>query len=182
MNPWLFVGLLVGFSVLLAACSPEENAKSIPGPVAMTEEAVGHYCNMGVLEHEGPKAQIHLVGFEHPLWFTQVRDAIAFLRSPEENYEARVVYVHDMAKAHSWANPGDAAWINADKAWFVVGSRRSGGMGAPEAIPFGSRESADSFVKDHGGNPVRLAQVPDRYVIGPPVSFEQTAHGLGQGQ
>jgi nitrous oxide reductase accessory protein NosL len=28
----------------------------------MTEEAVGHFCQMELLEHPGPKAQAHLDG------------------------------------------------------------------------------------------------------------------------
>jgi copper chaperone NosL len=151
----------------LAACSAEESESPLPGPVAMTAEAVGYYCNMMVLEHEGPKAQIHLAGLEHPIWFTQVRDAVAFRRSPEETRQVRAVYVHDMEKAESWAHPGDDAWVNAEDASFVIGSSRSGGMGAPEAIPFGRKEAAERFSKEYGGSIVKLPEIPDRYVLGP---------------
>ena len=151
----------------LAACSDSGTDNVLPGPVAMTEEAVGHYCNMNVLEHEGPKAQIHLKGIAEPVWFTQVRDAVAFLRSPEELYEAVVVYVHAMDKAASWAQPGDGAWIDANEAWFVIGSHRIGGMGAPEAIPFSSSDAAEAFMTEHGGSAVRLAGISDEYVLGP---------------
>ncbi|MFN0265359.1 nitrous oxide reductase accessory protein NosL [Tepidamorphus sp. 3E244] len=133
----------------------------------MTEEAVGHYCNMTVLEHEGPKAQVHLKGYEHPVWFTQVRDAVAYLRSPEELAEAVVTYVHDMSKADSWAHPGDGAWINAEDAVFVIESARKGGMSAPEAIPFGAMQAAEKFIAENGGRAVHLAEIPDTYVLGP---------------
>lgn len=158
--------------LLLAACSDAGSGGSQPGPVAMTEEAVGHYCSMTVLEHEGPKAQIHLAGIEQPIWFTQVRDAVAFLRSPEERYEAAAVYVHDMEKAESWAHPGDDAWIDARQAWFVIDSSRTGGMGTPEAIPFGSEDAAARFMVDHGGKAVRLNDIPDSYVLGSVVPRE----------
>ena len=153
--------------LLLAACSDAGSGGSQPGPVAMTEEAVGHYCSMTVLEHEGPKAQIHLAGIEQPIWFTQVRDAVAFLRSPEERYETVAVYVHDMEKAESWAHPGDDAWIDARQAWFVIGSSRTGGMGTPEVIPFGAEQGASAFAAEHGGVVVRLDGIPDAYVLGP---------------
>ena len=166
-------------ALLLAACSDADTGGSLPGPVAMTEEAVGHYCSMTVLEHEGPKAQIHLAGIEQPIWFTQVRDAVAFLRSPEERYETIAVYVHDMEKAESWAHPGDDAWIDARKAWFVIGSSRTGGMGTPEAIPFGSEDAAARFMADHGGKAVRLNDIPDRYVLGP-VALRETAKRAGE--
>ena len=151
----------------LGGCSDEEQSTALPAPVAMTEEAVGHYCNMTVLEHEGPKAQIHLKGYEHPIWFTQVRDAVAFLRSPEELAEAVVTYVHDMSKAESWAHPGDGAWIDAAKAVFVIESSRKGGMSAPEAIPFGTMQAAEAFIADNGGRAMHLADIPDAYVLGP---------------
>lgn len=168
-NAALFLPVL-----LLAACSDAGTGGSLPGPVAMTEEAVGHYCSMTVLEHEGPKAQIHLAGIEQPIWFTQVRDAVAFLRSPEERYDTVAVYVHDMEKAESWAHPGDDAWIDARQAWFVISSSRTGGMGTPEAIPFGSEAAAAHFMADHGGKAVRLNDIPDNYVLGP-ATLRETA-------
>ena len=64
---------------VLAACQ-EAVQIAKPDAVHLTPEAAGHYCQMTVLEHEGPKAQIHLAGNPNPLWFTQVRDAVAFLR------------------------------------------------------------------------------------------------------
>ena len=161
----------------LGGCSEEGQSTALPAPVAMTEEAVGHYCNMTVLEHEGPKAQIHLKGYEHPIWFTQVRDAVVFLRSPEELEEAVVTYVHDMSKAESWAHPGDGAWINADAAVFVIESARKGGMSAPEAIPFGTMQAAQEFIADNGGRAVHLEEIPDAYVLG---SVDLTSAGQEQ--
>lgn len=150
----------------LSGCSDQEAAIEIPKPVAMTEEAVGHYCNMNILEHAGPKAQIHLENIDHPIWFSQVRDAVAFTRLPEETQKPVAIYVHDMAKANNWEQPGDAAWLNINDAFFVIESRKTGGMGAPETIPFGSREAADAFAASEGGMVVRLADIPDEYVLG----------------
>lgn len=167
MRRFAVIAICLAGGGLLAGCNEQEAAAPLPLPVAMTEEAVGHYCKMTILEHTGPKAQIHLVGIDHPVWFSQVRDAIAFTRSPEEHYDARVVYVNDMGKAASWDFPGDDTWIDARQAWFVIGSRRTGGMGAPEVIPFGTRAAADAFAAEHGGTTVRLDDVPDSYVLGP---------------
>ncbi|MEZ5878074.1 MAG: nitrous oxide reductase accessory protein NosL [Tepidamorphaceae bacterium] len=167
MKRTLLAMVIFAATTILAGCSEEEQSTALPAPVAMTEEAVGHYCNMAVLEHEGPKAQIHLKGYEHPIWFTQVRDAVAFLRSPEELAEAVVTYVHDMSKAKSWAHPGDDAWINAEDAVFVIESSMKGGMSAPEAIPFGTMQAAETFIAGNGGRVVRLADIPDAYVLGP---------------
>ena len=160
---------------ILSACREPDARAPLPSPVAMTEEAVGHYCNMNILEHSGPKAQIHLAGVDHPVWFSQVRDAVAFLRSPEEHFDPLVVYVHDMEKAQSWDRPGDGAWLDARDAYFVIGSRKTGGMGAPEVIPFGREKAAQAFVSKHGGQAVRLDEIPDDYVLG---SVEINSAGL----
>ncbi|AXS41402.1 nitrous oxide reductase accessory protein NosL [Breoghania sp. L-A4] len=157
---------LVAIATLLSGCQ-EEGPLAKPAAVALTEDAAGHYCQMTVLEHEGPKAQIHLAGNPHPLWFTQVRDAVAFTRLPEEPKDYVAIYVSDMDRAESWSDPGIDNWIDATEAWFVVGSARAGGMGAPEAIPFGTRAGAEALVASEGGAILRLAEIPDDYVLAP---------------
>jgi copper chaperone NosL len=154
-------------AITASACSEQEAKVDTPLPVALTEESVGHYCNMTILEHTGPKAQIHLADNPHPIWFSQVRDGIAFIRSPEEHYEAVAVYVNDMGKAAEWDFPGADTWIDAKEAWFVIGSRKTGGMGTPEVIPFSEEQSASAFAASNGGEVVRLADIPDTYVLGP---------------
>ena len=166
------LAVLALVAITLSACSEQEAKIEVPQPVALTEESVGHYCNMTILEHTGPKAQIFLANNPHPIWFSQVRDGIAFLRSPEEHYETTVVYVNDMGKATQWDFPGDDTWIDANEAWFVIGSRKTGGMGTPEVIPFGSEQAASEFTGANGGMVVRLDGIPDAYVLGPA--------GLGQ--
>ncbi len=153
--------------LLLSACNEQSAKQEVPAPVAMTEEAVGHYCNMNILEHTGPKAQVHVERLLFPIFFSQVRDAIAFMRLPEETQEAVVVYVNDMGKSEQWDFPGDDTWIDIQEAFFVINSARAGGMGAPEAIPFGSEAAAKGFSVKHGGKVVRLADIPDAYVLGP---------------
>ena len=159
--------ILAAFAVTVLAGCQDQQLASVPQAVKMTEEALGHYCQMSLAEHEGPKAQIHLAKHEHPIWFSQVRDAIAFTRLPEETDEVSAIYVSDMGKADSWANPGIDNWVDAAKAWFVIGSNLNGGMGAPEAIPFGDEAGARIFAKQNGGDVVRLVDVPDEYVLAP---------------
>lgn len=161
-----------------AACSEQQAVTALPAPVALSEEAVGHYCNMTILEHTGPKAQIHLAGNPNPIWFSQVRDGIAFLRSPEEHYDHVAIYVNDMGKAKDWDFPADDTWIDANQAWFVIGSRVTGGMGTQEVIPFGTEESASAFIVENGGAMVRLANIPDAYVLGPTGLDEQASNPI----
>lgn len=162
--------------IALAGCSDDTTA-SIPKAVTMTEEALGHYCQMNLTEHPGPKAQVHLDGLAQPLFFSQVRDAIAYQRMPEQSHSIRTVYVSDMgAPTASWEQPGVDNWIPADKALFVVGSRITGGMGAPELVPFSARQKAEEFVAENGGEIRELAQIEDEDVL-TPVEFATDADG-----
>lgn len=152
--------------VTLMGCDRTQSAAHAPSPNEVLAEATGYYCGMLLADHEGPKGQVHLVGRDAPLWFSSVRDTIAFLRLPEEPREISAIYVNDMARAQNWAQPETGAWVEAREAWFAIGSDRMGGMGAPEAIPFSREEVARAFVAQHGGKVVRLDEIPDDYVLG----------------
>jgi len=169
---------LIALSLLaLSACRQDDTA-ALPQPVTMTEEAVGHYCQMGLLEHPGPKAQVHLDGMPWPLFFSQVRDAVAYQRMPEQSHIIRVIYVSDMgADGASWDDPGADNWIDAASALYVVGADVVGGMEAPELVPFSDRSAADAFVARHGGQILRLAEIDDGDVLAP-VEFEDD---IGEG-
>lgn len=160
------LAIIVALALAVGGCFDEEAAEK-PGPVTMSADAVGYYCQMNVLEHEGPRAQIHIVGQTAPLWFSQIRDAVAFTRLPEETAEITAIYVNDMGRAKSWEDPGADNWVDADLAYFVIGSSRTGGMGAPEAVPFGTEDDARAFIATNGGKVVRFAEIPDDYVLSP---------------
>ncbi len=147
---------------LLAAC--KEDAP-IPLPVALTSDSTGYFCQMDMLGHPGPKAQIHLATYPGaPLFFSQVRDAVAYLRMPEQVDTVTAVYVNDMGAARSWAEPGATNWIAADKALYVVGSTAKGGMDAPEFVPFSDPTKAQSFATENGGQVMSLTQIPETAV------------------
>lgn len=162
---------LVLAGALLAACSKSEAPVAAPAPVEIGSdarfEAIGYYCGMELAEHSGPKGQIHLASRAQPLWFSSVRDTIAFLRLPEEPRDIVAVYVNDMGRAGNWEQPEAGTWVDARSAWYVTDSQVRGGMGAPEAIPFSQAQAAEAFRDRHGGQVVRLEQIPDLYVLGP---------------
>ena len=161
----LHAALLVA-ALALSACK-EEVARNL-APQDMTAETLGHYCQMNLLEHPGPKAQVFLEGMPAPLFFSQVRDAIAYVRAPEQVAPILAIYVNDMGRAGAtWEKPGDGNWIAADKAFYVVGSAREGGMGAPETVPFSSREQAQTFALTEGGHVLALAEITDAMVLTP---------------
>jgi hypothetical protein len=53
---------------------------------------------------------------------------------------------------------------------YVIDSRLAGGMGASEAVPFGTRVAAEAFVRERRGRVVPLAGIPDAYVLGSPAA------------
>jgi len=149
----------------LGACQ-EEEARA-PDPVTMTDEALGHFCMMQLDQHPGPKAQIHLSGLPDPIFFSQVRDALAYLKGPERDAEIAAVYVSDMGAAPSWDAPGNDNWTEARTAHFVVGAGVTGGMGAPEIVPFSDADAARVFADREGGEVMTLAAIPPETVLAP---------------
>ncbi|MDX1605551.1 MAG: nitrous oxide reductase accessory protein NosL [Candidatus Competibacterales bacterium] len=165
--------------LLLTACGEDPRVAAVPAPAPLDREAIGRYCRMIVADHEGPKAQIFLAGRDEPVWFSSVRDGIAFTRLPEEPKDIAAFYVNDMSDT-DWARPDDTTWIDARDAWYVIGSSRAGGMGAPEAVPFVSEPAATAFAAVHGGEVVRLEAIPDDYILGE-VPSEPMPRGMGDG-
>lgn len=149
--------------LLLAACREEPVP---PAAIEMGEDTAGHLCLMQLDGHGGPKAQVHVRGHPAPLFFAQVRDAIAWMRT-EPQGEVLAAYVTDMGRAASWDEPGPGIWVSASDATFVVGSGVAGGMGAPEVVPFGTPAAARAFAAEHGGSLSDFAAIPDAAVLGP---------------
>lgn len=162
-----FVMVVLASLALITGCTQDAAQTDKPEAIALTEEAAGHYCQMVILEHEGPKAQAHLAGLPAPLWFSQVRDGLAYLKSPEQSAELLVLYVNDMGAARSWSDPGQDNWIDAQSAYFVVGSDAIGGMGAPELAPFSDLTKAEEFADRRGGTVMRLEEIPAETVLSP---------------
>ena len=148
----------------LAAC--KEEVVQAPPPADLTETALSYFCQMDIADHGGPKGQIHLAGHEQPLFFAQVRDMVAYLKSPERDAEITAIYVSDMGAAASWEEPGISNWITAEDATFVVGAPVKGGMGAPEIVPFAQFDAAAGFIDRFGGQALPLSDIPDDAALG----------------
>ena len=158
----LLMTVVMPLAVSLFACEQQQPLE-VPPAHTLTREANGYYCLMTVVNHSGPKGQVLLTDNPQPLWFTSVRDTIAFTRSPEEPKNIAAIYVNDMSTA-DWDNPGVDNWIDARSAWYVIGSQRAGGMGAPEAVPFATQQQAESFASEQGGASYTFADVPQSFL------------------
>ena len=115
----------------------------------------------------GPKAEVILEGVPSLLFFSQVRDGVAYLKQPERTARILAFYVNDMARAKSWEQPGPDNWTDGKAAFYVVGAAVKGGMGAPELAPFATRDDAEKFAAEKGGRVMQLDAIPDDAVLGP---------------
>src|SRR3546814_11124339 len=79
----------------IAGCDGGGDVAALPPPQEPTVEAVGYYCGMTVTEHPGPKGQVFLKGTAEPLWFSSVRDTLAFTMLPGEPRTVAALYVQD---------------------------------------------------------------------------------------
>ncbi|OKO70437.1 nitrous oxide reductase accessory protein NosL [Bradyrhizobium sp. AS23.2] len=173
------VGVIIIAALLLAGCNPDTGNSNMPRPFPLTRDAMGVFCGMNLMEHPGPKGQIITASRIDPFWFTSVRDTVAFTLTPDQPRDIRAIYVSDMARATSWEEPGATNWIDARMAFFVIESRKQGGMGAAEAVPFGNRAAADGFATDNGGRVMTLAEIPGSYVLGSDTAGEPVEHDRG---
>jgi copper chaperone NosL len=161
----LLLGLL---TLALTACGQEETAER-PDPEPIDRQDTAYFTGMIIPDHDGPKGQIWIAGKDAPLWFSNVRDTKAFTLLPEEQGKRiRAIYVQDIGQAESWDHPGPDAWIEARDAHYVIHSGRRGGMGAPEPVPFATRDGAQAFAAREGGEVVTWDGIPRDFVLGDP--------------
>lgn len=172
---WVGVAIALAAVLALGACDGDKTA-GVPKPAKLTRDDISYFGRMIVENHKGPKGQIHLRDRRKPIWFSSVRDTIAFTMLPEESKRIAAIYVNDMARA-SWDRPEPGTWIDARAASYVIGSRRRGGMGAPEAVPFGKRDAAAKFAAKYGGRIVALGDIPRDYILGSSGSSPQSGMG-----
>ncbi|MEO5355067.1 MAG: nitrous oxide reductase accessory protein NosL [Magnetococcus sp. XQGC-1] len=159
---FLIVALLVVLP--LWGCEQKGEVRPVPLPQEPTRESVGFYCNMNLLEHAGPKAQIFMDGKDVPLWFSSVRESLMFRFTEGKGLPMRAFYVNDMGKG-SWEQPAVGGWVEAARAVYVVDSRREGIPGQAEWVSFSSREAASSFMGQYGGKMVSYEEIAYQDVL-----------------
>lgn len=166
MRVFISLPLILALLIALSACEEETGLARAVAPEEPGPEAVGHYCGMLVEHHSGPKGHIFLSDRTKPLWFSSVRDTLAFTMLPEEPDNIAAIFVNDMGRATNWEKPEPGTWVLAREAHYVVGSDARSGMGAPEIVPFGDLAAARQFVEAHGGRIVGFEGIPQEIVLG----------------
>jgi copper chaperone NosL len=172
--------VVLAAALLLVGCNDKSGSTVMPPPVALNADAMGVFCGMNLVEHPGPKGQILTASRIDPYWFSSARDAVAFTLMPDQPRDIRAIYVSDMGRAPNWDQPGETNWVDAKKAFFVIESRKLGGMGAAETVPFGDRAAADAFVAANGGRVVTFDAIPSNYVLGSDTPSASDHHGAAE--
>lgn len=112
---------------------------------------------MIITNFDGPKGQAITAREQTTRKFCSTRDMFSWVLQPENAKRDHTLYVHDMAQT-DWEHPDDTALINARKAFFVVGSERTGAMG-PTLASFATENSAVEFANEFGGEVVGFKEV-----------------------
>lgn len=153
---FLIAGAATG---LLAACGAPSGGS---GSVVALEIDRSTSCSLdGMLlgDYPGPKAQIHYSGLSQPDWFCDTLEMFNVYLNPEQSRLVTALFVQDMGKT-DWDKPV-GSWIDAKKAFYVLGSKRLGSMG-PTAASFSSQADAQAFAAQHGGKVLKFDEVtPD---------------------
>ena len=134
--------------------------------MALTAEAIGHFCGMALVEHPGPKGQILLRGDSARSGSPRPATPSPSPISTRSRRRSAPSTSPTWARRRDWEHPGPDNWVEARRAWFVLGSNRRGGMGAEEAVPFSDRGAAERFAAEHGGRVLRMAELPRDWVLG----------------
>lgn len=149
----------IASTLVLAACN---NDSKTAGPQEITSNTVCSLDGMVLADYPGPKAQIHYAQGE-PDFFCDTVEMFSIYLRPEQQKAITAIFVQDMGKA-DWMTP-KGQWIDARKAFYVVGSKREGSMG-PTIASFAEENSARQFAAQYGGKVLPFAQVtPDMAVL-----------------
>lgn len=161
MSPYFkTIGSILCISAILnlwGCDSSTPDATGIQQTVAIESRDECHLCGMLIKKFPGPKGELYEHGNNEILKFCSTRDMFAYLLDPEHAHAIESVYVHDMSKV-PWDVPDDELFINARKAWYVMGHNQPGAMG-PTLASFSEKIMAEQFVKKYGGKVVTFDDI-----------------------
>ncbi|GGC60294.1 nitrous oxide reductase accessory protein NosL [Marinobacter halophilus] len=155
ITKWFIAGLA---AITLAGCSgddPQTLAK--PDPVHFESGDECHVCGMVITNFPGPKGQAFTEREQNIRKFCSTKDMFAWFLQPENENRDHTLYVHNMAQTH-WEHLEDTHLIDARKAWYVVGSNRTGAMG-PTLASFETKTEAVDFAAEHGGEVLAFSDI-----------------------
>lgn len=151
-----FIALLT--VVLLQGCNNEhESTAMVQQAVAIESSDECHLCGMIISNFDGPKGQLYARGINGNMKFCSTRDMFAFILDPENQHNIQQAFVHDMAVT-PWGKPDDEIYIDAKKAFYVIGHGKKGAMG-PTLASFSKQVDAQAFANAEGGRELSFDQI-----------------------
>ncbi len=141
-----FLSLLLLLFVLYACKSKVEERYPAPDSIKESTECV--IDGMLLVNYPGPKAQIFYNDKDSPDFICETKPLFRIYLQPGMKTRIRAIYVQDTSQI-DWKHP-KGGWIDAFRAWYVVGSRLKGSMGYTYA-PFTKKEDAIDFAQRYGG-------------------------------
>ncbi|MGE9760231.1 nitrous oxide reductase accessory protein NosL [Pseudomonas sp. PDM20] len=159
----LRLGLAAGFfSLLLAGCDDAAQQSANLGPVPFQNGEECHVCGMVISDFAGPKGEAVAPGAVHK--FCSTAELLGWWLQPENQHSGARLYVHDMARS-DWNHPDDRHLIDATSAFYVVGVKRPGAMGATLAS-FSELADAERMANDEGGRVLRFSEIDQSVLQG----------------
>lgn len=151
------LALALTLAAVLTACDKPEAAVQ---PQAIQTGTACSMDGMILADFPGPKGQIHYASGA-PDFFCDTMELFSIYLQPEQQKRITAIFTQDMAKA-DWEKPEDN-WIDAKKAWFVLGSSKTGSMG-PTLAAFAEQKAAESFAGEYGGKVLKFEEVTSEMV------------------
>lgn len=164
MNPDLRKRMLATLAAItLTACGQQAETSAALDPIEITSGTACSLDGMLLADYPGPKAQIHYAGQAEPDYFCDTVEMFHLYLTPEQVRAVRGLFVQDMGRA-DWDQPR-GNWIDAKKAYYVLGSKRRGSMG-PTIASFALEKDAAKFSAEYGGKVYRFSDItPDMVVL-----------------
>ncbi|MHB1660753.1 MAG: nitrous oxide reductase accessory protein NosL [bacterium] len=139
---------------ILTACSPGK--PKLPPPRKITSTTTSKLCGMFLKQYPGPESQI-IYRNGKAYFFCDTVELLEWIHLKSVAVRVPLVmYVQDMTN-NSWKHPEDR-FINAKKAYYVVGSKRMGCMG-PTFVSFSNEKAANKFIKKFGGKIYKFNEI-----------------------
>ncbi|PMS17817.1 nitrous oxide reductase accessory protein NosL [Trinickia dabaoshanensis] len=155
MNKSLSLRAIVAFAaalVLALAAGCGTDAGTPPAPHQITDTTVSVLDAMSLNDYPGPKAQI-VYADGHADFFCDTLGLFSVYLRPEHDRKIGALYVQDMGST-DWQRPVEH-WIDAKRAFYVVGSKKLGAMGQTFAS-FSKEDDARRFMRAEGGKLYRF--------------------------
>ncbi len=156
----VLIFMFLSLSIFLAGCSSKKTR--LPLPRKVLSSTTSQLCGMFLKQYPGPEAQmIYKNGRTYFFCDTVELFQWMHLKDIADRGVPLAIYVQDMTN-NSWNHPEDH-FINAKKAYYVIGSKRMGCMGVTFAS-FSSKEAANKFIVKFGGKVYKFNEITGKIV------------------